>query len=143
MAAFIGELPDDLIKVFQQLEIDTDKMLSEMVTAGAEAAREICVGNMPKELYKAIWYDGDAVKVSRPYKTPSDDGINAQVMVTGYFVNRNKKKTPAPLVANMFEYGSQSREYPKKPFLRKSFNKDVIERVMLDVQNKYIKGDLK
>lgn len=141
MAAFIGDLPEDLIKVFQQLEIDTDKMLSEMVTAGAETAQELAISKMPQELYSALWYDGDAVKLSKVYKTPSDDGINCQVMITGYFINRNKKKTPAPLVANMFEYGSSDRRYPKKPFFRQSFNKQVIEKAMLQVQDKYIKGD--
>ena len=143
MAELVGELPEELIQVFKQLEIDTEKMISEMVKAGAETAQELAIGNMPKELYNSIWYSGDAVKLSKVYKTPSDDGINCQVMISGYFVNRNKKKTPAPLVANMFEYGSQSREYPKKPFFRKSFNKDVIERAMLNVQDQYIKGDLK
>lgn len=141
MAAFIGDLPEDLIKAFQQLEIDTDKMLSEMVTAGAETAQELAISKMPKELYSALWYDGDAVKLSKVYKTPSDDGINCQVMITGYFINRNKKKTPAPLVANMFEYGSSDRRYPKKPFFRQSFNTQAIEKAMLQVQDKYIKGD--
>lgn len=55
MAAFIGDLPEDLIKVFQQLEIDTDKMLSEMVTAGAETAQELAISKMPQELYSALW----------------------------------------------------------------------------------------
>ena len=141
MAAFIGEMPDELIKLFQALEINTENILAEMVTAGAETAQELALAKMPKELCGALWYDGDAVKLSRPYKTPSDDGINCQVMITGYFINRNKKKTPAPLVANMFEYGSSDRRYPKKPFFRQSFNNKVIEQAMIKVQEKYLSDD--
>ena len=60
-------------------------------------------------------------------------------MISGYFTNKDGKTTPAPLVANMFEYGSRSRKYPKKPFFRSSFNKSQIEKAMLKVQEKYIK----
>jgi hypothetical protein len=38
------------------------------------------------------------------------------------------------------EYGT-SRGEAKKPFLRKSFKKKEIEQAMMQVQNKYIKGD--
>ena len=141
MAAFIGALPDELIKMFQALELDTNKMLSEMVTAGAETARKNVIAKMPKQLSNSLFADGDTVSISRVYKTPSDDGINCQVRIDGYFINRNGVKTPAPLVANMFEYGSSSRAYPKQPFFRQSFNKTEIEKVMLKVQDKYIKGD--
>lgn len=141
MAAFVGALPDELIKMFQALELDTNKMLSEMVTAGAETARKNVIAKMPKQLSNSLFADGDTVSISRVYKTPSDDGINCQVRIDGYFINRNGVKTPAPLVANMFEYGSSSRTYPKQPFFRQSFNKAEIEKVMLKVQDKYIKGD--
>lgn len=140
MAQFRGGLPDDVIKLFEQLEINTEKMLGEMVRAGAEVAQENVIMNMPKSL-KDNLSKGDAIKLTKTYKTPSDDGINCQVYIGGYFINRNGEKTPAPLVANMFEYGSSSRKYPKHPFLRKSFRKAQIEKAMLDVQNKYIKED--
>lgn len=141
MAAFIGALPDDLIKMFETLEVDTTKMLGEMVTAGAEATQKNVSANMPKALCNSLFANGDTVTISRVYKTPSDDGINCQVRIDGYFINRNGVKTPAPLVANMFEYGSSSRDYPKQPFFRRSFNKKEIEKVMLKVQERYIKGD--
>ena len=67
--------------------------------------------------------------------------INCQAMIVGYFTNRNGERVPAPLVANMFEYGSSTRKYPKQPFFRQSFNKGEIEKAMLRVQEKYIKGD--
>ena len=141
MAAFIGSLPDELIKMFETLEVDTTKMLGEMVTAGAETARKNVTAKMPKQLSNSLFANGDTVSISRVYKTPSDDGINCQVRIDGYFINRNGVKTPAPLVANMFEYGSSSRKYPKQPFFRQSFNQKEIEKVMLKVQERYIKGD--
>lgn len=139
MAAFVGGLPDDLIKLFETLEIETEQMLGEMVTAGAEVARANVDAKMPRKLRAGLMDNADAVRLTRVYKTPSDDGINCQVMIDGYFYNRFGEKTPAPLVANMFEYGSSVREYPRHPFFRASFNKKQIETVMLRVQEKYIK----
>lgn len=137
MAAFVGGMPDDLIKMFTELELNTEKMLSDMVTAGAQVVEANVNAKMPKDLKKAL--NGNNLKVTKVYKTPSDDGINCQVMISGYFVNRNGAVTPAPLVANMFEYGSSVHKYPKKPFFRACFNQAQIEKAMLEAQEKYIK----
>lgn len=138
MANFVGGLPTDLIKKFEQLEIDTNKMLSDMVKAGAQVVRNNVNGKMPRELKKVV---DSGAKVSKVYKTPTDDGINQQVVISGYFVNRWKQVTPAPLVANLFEYGRSGASYPKKSFFRASFNQTQIEQAMLKEQEKYIKGD--
>lgn len=137
MARFEGGLPKDLIKIFEDLDINTEKMLGEMVKAGAEVARSNVKAKMPQAL-RAGLTDKNII-LTKVYKTPSDDGINCQAMISGYFTNKDGKRTPAPLVANMFEYGSRSRKYPKKPFFRSSFNKSQIEKAMLKVQEKYIK----
>lgn len=137
MARFNEQLPTELIKQFETLELNTEEMLGEMVKAGAAVARENIEAKMPDNLYYAL--GSDNIILTRVYKTPSDDGINCQAMITGYFINRNGERIPAPLVANMFEYGSTKREYPKQPFFRQSFNKGQIERAMLKVQEKYIK----
>ena len=137
MARFNEQLPTELIKQFETLELNTEEMLGEMVKAGAEVARENIEAKMPDNLYYAL--GSDNIIMTKVYKTPSDDGINCQAMITGYFINRNGERIPAPLVANMFEYGSTKREYPKQPFFRQSFNKGQIERAMLKVQEKYIK----
>lgn len=139
MAKFTEVLPTELIKQFESLELNTEKMLGEMVQAGAEVAEKNIKANMPREFYQAL--GADNIIVSRVYKTPSDDGINCQAMIVGYFINKDGERTPAPLVANMFEYGSSSRKYPKQPFFRQSFNKGEITKAMLRVQEKYIKGD--
>lgn len=137
MARFEGGLPKDLIKIFEDLDINTEKMLGEMVKAGADVARQNVKAKMPQAL-RAGLTDKNII-LTKVYKTPSDDGINCQAMISGYFTNKDGKRTPAPLVANMFEYGSRSRKYPKKPFFRSSFNKSQIEKAMLKVQEKYIK----
>lgn len=139
MARFDSILPTDLIKQFETLELNTEKMIGEMVEAGAEVAEQNIIAKMPRALYEGL--GSDNIILSRVYKTPSDDGINCQAMIVGYFTNKDGETTPAPLVANMFEYGSSSRKYPKQPFFRQSFNKGQIEKAMLRVQDKYIKGD--
>lgn len=137
MARFEGGLPKDLIKQFEDLELNVENMLGDMVKAGAEVAKANIKAKMPKALREGL--SDRNIILTKVYKTPSDDGINCQAMISGYFVNRNGETTPAPLVANMFEYGSHSRKYPKKPFFRASFNKSQIETAMLKVQEKYIK----
>lgn len=132
MAKFKAEIPTDLINAFKSLETNTDKMLEEMTKAGADVVANNMQGLAPEGL-------SDKIKVTRSYKTPSDGGVNTKVYISGYFINRNGKRTPAPLVANMFEYGSSKREYPKRPFLRRSFRKSQIEQAMKKVQDKYIK----
>ena len=139
MARFVGGLPTDVIKMFETLEKDTQKIFGEMVVAGAEVVKGNVEAKMPPTLRAGLISSGDSIRLTRVYITPSDDGINCQVMIDGYFTNRNGKVTPAPLVANMFEYGSSSREYPKTPFFRSSFNKGEITKAMLKVQDKYIK----
>lgn len=137
MARFEGGLPEELIKQFTALEINTEKMLGEMVQAGAEVAKANIKAKLPTAFREGL--TDNNIILTKVYKTPSDDGINCQAMISGYFTNRNGKVTPAPLVANMFEYGSSRREYPKQPFFRQSFNKGQIEKAMLKVQEKYIK----
>ena len=139
MALFDTDFSKDLQKIFKDLEINTDKMLGEMVEAGAEVALSNIKAKMPQTLREGL--SDENIKLSRIYETPSDNGINCQAMIVGYFDNHKDKKTPAPLVANMFEYGSSERKYPKQPFFRASFNKQQITKAMLKVQEKYIKGE--
>lgn len=139
MARFSGGLPTDLIKTFESLGINTEKMLGDMVEAGAEVALKNVKAKMPRALREGL--TDKNIRLTRVYKTPSDDGINCQAMIDGYFTNRNGERTPAPLVANLFEYGRSTSPYPKQPFFRSSFNKKQIETAMLKVQDKYIKED--
>lgn len=144
MAQFIAMLPDKELKQLEKLGVNSEKMLGEMTKAGAEVVERNIIANAPQ----GIKQDPELMsklKLSRVYKTPSDDGINTKVAFfydAGYFINRNGEQTPIPLVLNMFEFGSSKREYPKKPFIRKSFKKGEIEAAMKKVQEKYLKGTI-
>ena len=136
MAKFKAELPNDLIKQLGRLEKDTEKMLAEMTEAGAEVVLGNIKANVPSS-----WHSSNimkCLKVTKSYKTPSDDGINTKVAFYGYFVNKNGERVSAPLVANVTEYGRKNGKYQKRPFLRKSFKKSQIVKAMEKIQSKYI-----
>ena len=140
MANFYLKLPDEEIKRFERLGVNTGKMLEDMTQAGARVVCDIVRAKIPKGLAKSL--SDDNLGVTAPYRTPSDDGVNTQVMITGYFTNRYGKKTPAPLVANMFEYGSSSNpNYPRERFFRIAFKPEPIRKAMLEVQDKYLRGE--
>ena len=132
MAKFELELPNEILKDFEKIYGNTDKIFGEMTKAGAEVVYDNIKMNVPSSFRSSNIMK--CLKLTRTYKTKSDDGINTKVAFYGYFENRNGKRTPAPLVANVFEYGSS--KFIKKPFLRKSFNKNQIEKVMLETQKK-------
>jgi len=136
LAKFKAELPNDIIKQIEGIEKNTEKMLAEMTEAGAKVVLSNIKSSVP-----ASWYSSNimkCLKVTRTYKTPSDDGVNTKVAFYGYFINRNNERIAAPLVANVTEYGRSNSPYPKKPFLRRSFKKAQIEKAMQSVQDKYI-----
>ena len=135
MAKFSKELPNDLIKVFEDLETNCEDMLGEMCIAGAETVYSKVKSNMGKA-FKSTKSLDKGLKVTKVYKTPSDDGINVHIGFYGY----NDEGVPIPLIAQAREYGTSSGE-AKKPFFRKSFKKKDIEQAMQKVQDKYIKGD--
>lgn len=138
MAKFVMELPNEIIKDFEKVYKNSEEILGGMTKAGAEVAYSNVRSNVPDHFRGSTIMN--CMRITRVYKTPSDDGINTQVGFYGYFINEDGKKTPAPLVANMFEYGSSKRKYPKHPFLRKSFNKRQIEKAMLEAQKKLSGG---
>lgn len=137
MANFKQELPSDLIKQISNLENNAENMMSEMVQVGVNVAFNNIKSNIPDSFRNSDIMN--CLKKTKVYKTPTDDGINSKVAFYGYFINHNGVKTPAPLVVNVFEFGSSKQK--KHPFIRKSFNKKQIEQAMLKVQDKYIKED--
>lgn len=136
MAKFGMELPLELIEEFSRLNINSDKMLGEMTRAGAKKVFVNVKANMKKSFSNTTNLE-KCLKLTRTYKTPSDDGISTKIGIYGYFVNEQGKRVAAPLVANAREYGT-SRGETRKPFFRKSFKEDEIIREMLEVQNKYM-----
>ncbi len=144
MARFDSELPTELLKVFDELETNCEEIFGNMAKAGAEVVYKNVKSNMAKS-FKSTKALDKGLKITKVYKTPSDDGINVYVGFYGYDPDSKPTKrhpygTPIPLIAMAREYGT-SRGEQKKPFFRKSFNKSQIEQEMLKVQNKYIKGD--
>ena len=147
MARFQSELPYDLMKVFEDLETNCDEMFGEMCKAGAEVVHRNVIANM-KNVFDSTDSLEKGLKITKVYKTPSDDGINVHVGFYGY----TEDGVPIPLIAMAREYGTygsnptskgnkETKGEAKRPFFRKSFKKKDIERAMQAVQDKYIKGD--
>ena len=134
MAKFGLELPTEIMKDFQKIHKDADKIFGEMTKAGAEVVESNIRANVPKSIRNSKMMN--CLKITKVYKTPSDDGINTKVGFYGYFQNEDGKTVPAPLVANVFEYGRSNLPFPKQPFMRKSFKKGEIEQAMLKAQKK-------
>lgn len=133
MAKFTANIDDSVLKDISYIDKQFDHIFGGMTQAGAEVVYKNVISSLPEALKSSGFTKN--VKLSRVYKTPSDDGINTKVMITGYFKNKDGRKTPAPLVANMFEYGSKKKKYPKHPFFRKSFKKSQIMKAMEEAQN--------
>ena len=143
MAKFNAELPNDLLKVFEDLETDSSTMMGEMCQAGAKVVYDKVVSGIGKA-FKRTDTLLKGLKVTKVYETPSDDGINVHIGFYGYDPDSASKAypkgKPIPLIAMAREYGTSSGE-KKKPFFRKSFSKKEIEQAMMEVQNRYIKDE--
>ena len=147
MAKFELQLPDTLMKDFQKIYDNADEIFGEMTQAGAEVVEKNMKANAPSKL-------GNYVKTTKVYKTPSDDGINTKVYISGYlpFSSPGRKYfsrsgssgksyrttdgVPADFLAKIYEYGRSTAPFPKHPFVRKAFKKSDIEKAMLDAQKK-------
>lgn len=138
MAKLVIDIDDSVLKDISYIDKQFDHIFGGMTKAGAEVVYKNVISALPESLRSSGF--SSHVKLSRVYKTPSDDGINTKVMITGYFINKDGRKTPAPLVANMFEYGSSKKNYPKQPFFRKSFKKSQIMKAMEEEQKKLSGG---
>ena len=161
MGRFNMILPDDVMKDFEKIYKNSDEIFGSMTQAGAKVVEKNIRSNAPKGVRNEPKLM-NKLRVSRVYKTPSDGGINTKIAFfygkgseSGYFNNKNGRKTPIPLVLNAFEYGTKERytkegsyrgriEVPTKhPFIRKSFKKTEIEKAMLNEQIKASGGLLK
>lgn len=134
MAKFEMQLPDAIMKDFQKIYDNSEEIFGEMTKAGADVVNSNIKANLPQSIRNSKMMD--CLRITKTYKTPSDDGINTKVGFYGYFQNENGETVPAPLVANVFEYGRSNSPFPKQPFMRKSFKKAQIEKAMLDAQKR-------
>ncbi len=134
MAKFIAEYPKEIIDDFRQIYNDYGRIVGAMTRAGAEVVYKNVQNNAPKGIKNSEMMK--CLRLTRTYKTPSDDGTNTKVGFYGYFTNKNGVKTPAPLVANVYEYGRSNAPFPKEPFFRRAFNTKQIEKAMLEAQKR-------
>ena len=134
MARFDMQLPDEIIKDLNKINSNADQIFGAMTDAGADVVYKNVMNNAPQGIKQSPMLK--CLKKTKVYKTPSDGGINTKVGFYGYFINENGERTPAPLVANLFEYGRSTSKFPKQPFFRRSFRKAQIEKAMLDAQKK-------
>ena len=134
MARFELELPTAILDDCNNLYHNCDEIFGKMTQAGAKVVKTKIESNVPRSFLNSNIMH--CLYMTNPYKTPTDDGINTKVGFYGYFINENGEKIPAPLVANVYEYGRSNSPFPKHPFLRKSFRKGEIERAMLAEQRR-------
>lgn len=132
MARFELELPNDIIKDFEKINNNADKIFGKMTQAGAEVVESNIRANVPDGIRNSKMMR--CLKITKVYKTPSDDGINTKVAFYGRFIDEDGREKIAELVGNVFEYGRSNLPFPKQPFMRKSFKKSQIEQAMLKVQ---------
>lgn len=134
MAKFNLELPTDIMNDIKKLYDNSDEIFGEMTRAGAKVVESNLKSNAPKSIK-----DSDMMKhlkVTKTYKTKSDDGINTKVGFFGKFTDKDGREKICEVVGNVFEYGRSNSPFPKHPFLRKSFKKADIEKAMREAQKK-------
>ena len=148
MASFDLELPDEIMKDFENIQKNTEEIFGAMTRAGARVVEGNIKSTVPLQEM------AQHVHTSKTYKTPTDGGINTKVYLSGYLPFRGNRKTfsrsghaggrvyvttkgiPVSFLANIYEYGRSGNPFPKKPFLRKAFKSEQIERAMLEEQRK-------
>lgn len=136
MAGFNLELPTEVIGSINKLYDNAEDMMMQMTRAGAEVVYNNIHNNM-KRSFKTTRSLEKGLKITRSYKTKSDDAINTKVGFYGY----DDDGVPIPLKALAREYGT-SRGEKKKPFMRKAFKTTAtITDAMLKVQERYIKDE--
>lgn len=150
MARFKSEVPLELMKQFDNLSKNSEKMLGEMTEAGAKVVYE----NIKANMHSAFKNTSELEKhllITKVYKNKKG-AIGNKVGFAGYkkkdggySMKKGKRSytyegVPIPLIIVAREYGT-SRGEAKKPFIRPAFKKAMIESAMLGVQKKYIKDD--
>lgn len=128
MGKFEARLPSVVLKDVMVLYNEAPEIFGEILEAGGKV-----VYNEIKTTAPVSFQSSDimrCLKMTKVYRTPSDGAINIKIGFYGYFINRLGKWTPAPLVANIFEYGSS--KFTKRPFFRKAFRLRLTTKVMLE-----------
>lgn len=138
MASFVMRLPDKVMSEIEKIYENSTEIFGSITRAGANVTYKNVKINAPQSFKKSRIMQH--LQITKTYRTSSDHAINTKVGFYGYFTNRRGKKTPAPLVAKVFEYGRS--DFLKQPFFRKSFNRSQIYKAMIEEQKKVTGGIL-
>lgn len=142
MARFNGDIDNGIIQAMDAMGNRSGEIIEQMVEAGADVVLRNVRSNM-RSSYKSDRSLEAGLGKTRPYKTPSDDGISVKVGFRGYSPTHKSRRfnsgVPIPLIATAREKGTRRGE-AKKPFFRKSFNKSAIEQAMKAVEPKLFEG---
>ena len=148
MAKYKMELPTEIMKDFQKIYDNSEQIFGAMTKAGAETVLQTVKATAPNSDIASH------AKLTRTYKTPSDDGINTKVYFSGYIPFKGRRRSfarrgrkggrvytttkgiPVDFLAMVYEYGRSGYPFPKKPFFRKAWNKGKIEQAMLEAQKR-------
>lgn len=126
MGAISFTLPRAELNFLRHCALNSEKICGEIVKAGGKTAYENVKANMPSSFRKSNIMH--CFKMTKVYSTYYDGAINVKIGFYGYFTNHLGKRTPAPLVANVFEYGSS--KFLKRPFFRSSMTGAKVMRAM-------------
>ena len=133
MAKFTEELPVELIRQFEELNLGATDMMKKMTEAGAKVVYTNVKSNLKKVLNRRTGDLEKSLIITRPYKNSKEE-IATKVGFYGY----DRNGIPNPLKAMAREYGTFNGE-AKKPFLRPAFKKKTeIEQAMQSVQDEYL-----
>ena len=133
MAKFTEELPVELIRQFEELNLGATDMMKKMTEAGAKVVYTNVKSNLKKVLNRRTGDLEKSLIITRPYKNSKEE-IATKVGFYGY----DRNGIPNPLKAMAREYGTSNGE-SKKPFLRPAFKKKTeIEQAMQSVQDEYL-----
>lgn len=153
MARMIMQLPDELMKEFDEISRESSEMFGEMTQAGAKVVYNNILSKM-NQVFDDSKDLKNYLRTTKVYKSKYDDGINTKVAFYGYYkkgerkfnitktLKSGKKQTysydgiPVPLIVMAREFGSSSGE-AAKPFVLPSFNQSQIRAAMLQKQNEY------
>lgn len=138
MAKLKIEIPNDILKDIEFMQKNCEVVFGEMCKTGAEQVYQNILSNLPSAVANSDMRN--CLKITKKFITPSDQGINVKVGFFGYFYNEKNQLVPAPLVANIWEYGRSSSDFPSHPFMRKSFRVGEIKKVMLEKQKELTGG---
>ena len=145
MAKFTFEMPMDMIKELETLEMNTPEMMKAMTDAGATVVYNNIMKNIDLPNTKTGREIIKSFKVARAVKGRKFSGYATRVYSDGYVFSSGWSKgakkypdkgVPIPLIIAVMEFGSTYAS--KKPFYRKSWKKAEIEDAMKAAQKQYI-----